>query len=164
MPGLPDLTVYPFLLRTVQPPLAEVEGKRRQGLRRIGKRLVLHLMIAGNMLSGDISGWPRLLIHLLMAAFLVSCVLREDHHLAKPLGWGLVKRIGEISYGIYLLHLFTRHGASATLLKLGHDGQSSWALFALCLVFSTLVCEVSFRFYETPCLNLKKRFHRAPGG
>jgi formamidopyrimidine-DNA glycosylase len=79
MPELPDITVYiealdrrvtgaplegvrlasPFLLRTVEPPLADFTGKRVRGLRRIGKRiafdfegdlwLVLHLMIAGRL-------------------------------------------------------------------------------------------------------------------
>ncbi len=79
MPELPDITLYlealesrisgrrlqrirlasPFLLRTVDPPLAAVEQKRVQGLRRLGKRiavgledelwLVLHLMIAGRL-------------------------------------------------------------------------------------------------------------------
>src|SRR6266513_3552166 len=49
----------PFLLRTVDPPLASVEGSRVRDLRRIGKRiavgveddlwLVLHLMIAGRL-------------------------------------------------------------------------------------------------------------------
>ena len=49
----------PFLLRTVQPPLASVEGRAVRELRRIGKRiaisvdgdlwLVLHLMIAGRL-------------------------------------------------------------------------------------------------------------------
>jgi formamidopyrimidine-DNA glycosylase len=49
----------PFLLRSVQPPLSAVEGRRVVGLRRIGKRvvlafegdlfLVLHLMIAGRL-------------------------------------------------------------------------------------------------------------------
>jgi formamidopyrimidine-DNA glycosylase len=48
-----------FLLRTVQPPIAEVEGRTVRELRRIGKRiaigvdgdlwLVLHLMIAGRL-------------------------------------------------------------------------------------------------------------------
>jgi formamidopyrimidine-DNA glycosylase len=77
MPELPDLTVYietigaktigstlehvrvasPFLVRTVEPPLRAVEGKRVLGLRRVGKRivfalegdlfLVVHLMISG---------------------------------------------------------------------------------------------------------------------
>jgi formamidopyrimidine-DNA glycosylase len=79
MPELPDLTVYlealeqrilgrrlerlrlpsPFLLRTVTPPIAAVEGRRVLGLRRIGKRIaigledelwvVFHLMIAGRL-------------------------------------------------------------------------------------------------------------------
>jgi formamidopyrimidine-DNA glycosylase len=79
MPELPDVVVYlealaprvlgqplqrvrlasPFLLRSVTPPLAAVEGHRVIGLRRLGKRLVfalegelflvLHLMIAGRL-------------------------------------------------------------------------------------------------------------------
>jgi formamidopyrimidine-DNA glycosylase len=79
MPELPDVAVYvlhlaarivgqrlerirllnPFLLRTVEPPIAAVEGLRVIGARRLGKRivvalegelfLVLHLMIAGRL-------------------------------------------------------------------------------------------------------------------
>jgi formamidopyrimidine-DNA glycosylase len=79
MPELPDITLYlaqltprilhqpllgitirsPFVLRSVDPPLSAVEGKRVIGLRRLGKRIVLalegdlfvviHLMIAGRL-------------------------------------------------------------------------------------------------------------------
>jgi formamidopyrimidine-DNA glycosylase len=79
VPELPDVTVYlealerrisgatlerlrlltPFLLRSVEPPLSAVTGKRVVGLRRLGKRLVIaleddlflviHLMIAGRL-------------------------------------------------------------------------------------------------------------------
>jgi len=79
MPELPDIAAYmealgprvigqpletvrvaaPFLLRTVDPPVAAVEGRKVHELRRIGKRiamgvegdlwLVLHLMIAGRL-------------------------------------------------------------------------------------------------------------------
>ncbi|HEY6293771.1 MAG TPA: DNA-formamidopyrimidine glycosylase family protein [Terriglobia bacterium] len=79
MPELPDVVVYlealeprilgqrlervrlasPFLLRTVTPPIQDLEGKTVQSLRRLGKRiaigfengrwLVLHLMIAGRL-------------------------------------------------------------------------------------------------------------------
>jgi formamidopyrimidine-DNA glycosylase len=79
MPELPDIAAYisaletrivaqpiehirlasPFLLRTVQPPLADVEGHIVRDLRPIGKRiaigvegdlwLVLHLMVAGRL-------------------------------------------------------------------------------------------------------------------
>src|SRR5215469_7191727 len=79
MPELPDIAAYitaldarivgrplesvrlasPFLLRTVEPPLTQAEGRQVRELRRIGKRiaigveeelwLVLHLMIAGRL-------------------------------------------------------------------------------------------------------------------
>jgi formamidopyrimidine-DNA glycosylase len=79
MPELPDIAAYitaleprsvgepiehirlasPFLLRTVDPPISAIEGRRVRELRRIGKRiaigieddlwLVLHLMIAGRL-------------------------------------------------------------------------------------------------------------------
>jgi formamidopyrimidine-DNA glycosylase len=79
VPELPDVTVYieslekriagsvlervrlssPFLLRSVEPPIAAAEGRRVLGLRRLGKRivivlegeifLVVHLMIAGRL-------------------------------------------------------------------------------------------------------------------
>jgi formamidopyrimidine-DNA glycosylase len=79
MPELPDIETYlsalrprivgqpleqarlgsPFLLRTVDPPLASFAGRRVEGLRRLGKRIVfgfegerfmvLHLMITGRL-------------------------------------------------------------------------------------------------------------------
>ncbi|HEU4827697.1 MAG TPA: DNA-formamidopyrimidine glycosylase family protein [Gemmatimonadales bacterium] len=79
MPELPDITIYvealqrhivgaplarvriasPFVLRTFDPPIQAAEGKTVQGVRRIGKRIVLaleeelflivHLMVAGRL-------------------------------------------------------------------------------------------------------------------
>jgi formamidopyrimidine-DNA glycosylase len=84
VPELPDITLYlealaprvlhqplerlrianPFLLRTPDPPISSVEGRRVTGLRRLGKRivmavegdlfLVLHLMIAGRLRWRDV--------------------------------------------------------------------------------------------------------------
>jgi formamidopyrimidine-DNA glycosylase len=94
MPELPDITLYiaqlqpriagqplnqivlrsPFLLRSVDPPLSAVEGKRVTGLRRLGKRIVLeledqlflviHLMIAGRLrwVTTDTKGGGKLLL------------------------------------------------------------------------------------------------------
>jgi formamidopyrimidine-DNA glycosylase len=83
MPELPDITVYiealerrilgapllgariksPFLMRTVEPRMAAFEGRRVEGVHRLGKRivigfegdlwLVLHLMIAGRLHWGE---------------------------------------------------------------------------------------------------------------
>ena len=79
MPELPDISVYlecleprilgqpleqtrirsPFLVRTFEPPISEVDGKKVVGLRRLGKRIaweledglfmVFHLMVAGRL-------------------------------------------------------------------------------------------------------------------
>jgi formamidopyrimidine-DNA glycosylase len=79
LPELPDIVVYiealerrisglplervrlgsPFVLRSVEPPIAAIEGRRVVGLRRLGKRIVIefdgdlfavvHLMIAGRL-------------------------------------------------------------------------------------------------------------------
>jgi len=97
VPELPDIAVYiehlegriagqtlervrlanPFLLRSVAPPIASAEGRKVQGTRRIGKRivislegglfLVLHLMIAGRLrwlAKGD-----KLPVRITLAAF-----------------------------------------------------------------------------------------------
>lgn len=88
MPELPDITIYieslkrhvlgervqsirvrsPFVVRSVEPPVAALEGRRATAFRRLGKRiviafeddlfLVLHLMIAGRLRlrpAGDVA-------------------------------------------------------------------------------------------------------------
>jgi formamidopyrimidine-DNA glycosylase len=89
VPELPDIVTYlgalekrvvgqplvklrlqsPFLLRTVDPPIAEIEGKRVKALERLGKRLVfrfendlylvLHLMISGRLKWGAAGAKPN---------------------------------------------------------------------------------------------------------
>ena len=96
MPELPDITVYldaltrrvlgrtlwrvqlvsPFVLRTVDPPLAALSGKTVREIRRIGKRiafalddelfLVIHLMVAGRFKWHDKT--PKLSRRLALAA------------------------------------------------------------------------------------------------
>ena len=82
MPELPDITIYlealdrrilgrrlervdvvnPFVLRSVDPPLAEAFGANVTGLRRLGKRIVIELS------AGPPSPVPLfLVIHLMIA-------------------------------------------------------------------------------------------------
>ena len=97
MPELPDILAYlealaprvvdqpiesarllsPFVLRTVDPPFAELHGKRVRALDRLGKRivfvveddlyLVIHLMIAGRLRWRDRDG--KLFGRITLAAF-----------------------------------------------------------------------------------------------
>jgi formamidopyrimidine-DNA glycosylase len=99
MPELPDVTLYlealekrirdqplervrlasPFLLRTVEPPIAAVHGRRVRRFRRLGKRialglegdlwLVLHLMINGRLHWKEPGKGARLAGRHVLAAF-----------------------------------------------------------------------------------------------
>ncbi|MEL7482937.1 MAG: acyltransferase [Planctomycetota bacterium] len=107
----------------------------------------------------DISGLPRLIIHLAMTLLLASIVVREGHWLRRPLTLWPIKRIGVISYGMYLYHMwcfhFVREGFRAT--GLNYD-TIVWLFPLVGLLVTYVVAEASFRLVETPILRLKKRF------
>jgi peptidoglycan/LPS O-acetylase OafA/YrhL len=109
-------------------------------------------------LPGEIGipGWQRLIIHLLMSLLLASCVIQEQHSLTKFFTYSPIRRIGVISYGMYLLHMLTRD-VSERILNLTNL-HFSCDLFLLCFATTAIVSEISFRYYEQPFLNLKKGF------
>ena len=99
MPELPDVVVYlealtrhvvgrrlerlnllsPFVLRSVDPPIASVQGQTVRGVRRIGKRIVLvfdddvflvmHLMIAGRLRWREPGKKPGMGPKMILASF-----------------------------------------------------------------------------------------------
>lgn len=104
----------------------------------------------------DLSGLPRLSLQLAIAALLATCVVREDHALAGCLRFAPLGRIGIVSYGMYLLHMFAVGPAEAVVRKVGFGGAP--ATFAVCGALTYVAAEISFRFYETPWLRWKRRF------
>jgi formamidopyrimidine-DNA glycosylase len=108
MPELPDVTLYlecmasrclgqpleairivgPSLLRSVDPPIANAAGRRVQGLRRLGKRIVLeleddlflvfHLMIAGRFRWRDRGARPSRKIGLAALDFPTGTLLLTE--------------------------------------------------------------------------------------
>lgn len=105
---------------------------------------------------GDISGIWRLLIQLVMFLWLASLVIQEDHSMKCFMQLYPVKRIGQISYGMYVYHMFALHIARVLLEKLNLNGE--YFLFLLGSVITIIVADLSFRFYETPFLRLRKHF------
>ena len=104
----------------------------------------------------DISGLPRLAIQVCMALLLTSCVIRQDHYLNPVLTFQPVKRIGTVSYGIYLLHIISIVIVTKILNRFGVDYEIF--VFLLGALLSIILAEISFRFYERPFLQLKKKF------
>ena len=95
-------------------------------------------------------------IHLSLLLFLASCVVRERHVLQPALQLWALRRIGIVSYGIYLYHHLVRHFVDRGI---GHFGPISKIAFTVLLSLATWAfAEASYRFYELRFLALKARF------
>lgn len=127
-------------------------------------RASLILMVATALACNDpwpgLDGWPRLTIQVLMTLLLAASVIREDTWLNRALDIPAIRRVGVISYGMYIFHEFAAHVARA--LVGDQDTAPPLANFAITLTLTILVAELSYRFFETPFLRLKDRLgHKA---
>jgi peptidoglycan/LPS O-acetylase OafA/YrhL len=110
-----------------------------------------------NFSPSDISGFPRLWIQLLMALWLGSLVVREEHALQPLMMATPIARIGKISYGIYMCHIwvFTIVASATRLLPVHWGLGQSFPLFVSGTLATFLIAEMSYRFYEMPFLRWK---------
>jgi peptidoglycan/LPS O-acetylase OafA/YrhL len=124
---------------------------------RFAPLIAIGLVFAlANYAPGDMTGWPRIAIHIAMLALVGSCVIKEANVLAPALSLWPVRRIGVVSYGIYLYHLLVMHfvlkGAGAAGLLPG------FATFVITVFATWAVAELSYRFFESHFLALKVRY------
>ena len=117
--------------------------------------VILVLCIA--ISSGDISGFERLVIQLAMVTWLASLVIRENHVLRSVMAFFVIKRLGQISYGMYVYHMFALH-IVREILNRSDMPVDSYYLFAIGALLTIFIAELSFRLYETPILSLSHRF------
>lgn len=117
------------------------------------------LMLAASYPADDISGWQRLAIHWAMLVFVATCVIREQNVLRPILSLWLIRRIGIVSYGMYLYQHIVGHFTHRILEIMVIP--SRYAYFVGTAFAAWAVAECSFRFFETPFLAAKARF--APG-
>jgi peptidoglycan/LPS O-acetylase OafA/YrhL len=165
-PNQPDFlrqtTFTPILLgvtlaHCLHDPVRYAWFARAVGARYAAPVLLLALVVLGNVLPDDIRGIGRLATHLTMFLFLASVVVREDNGLRRFLTHRVIARIGALSYGIYLLHHIGLTAATKALHVAGLP-EAPLALFFLGSVAAIALAELSFRFWETPFLNLRNRF------
>jgi peptidoglycan/LPS O-acetylase OafA/YrhL len=104
-------------------------------------------------------GWAKLAVHSIFMMLLGSMVIRDDHYARPILTFGPIARLGVISYGIYLYHVWV----IAVLEYLQHrydPGAIGKPMeFAVATAATVAVAEVSFWLVERPLLRLKDRYH-----
>jgi peptidoglycan/LPS O-acetylase OafA/YrhL len=81
-----------------------------------------------------------------------ACCIREDNGIAWLMANPVVRYVGTISYGMYLLHMLGINAAKK--LELPHD----WRYFAISLALSIGLASASYWLYERQFLKLKHRF------
>ncbi len=86
-----------------------------------------------------------------------SCVIREDHVLARLFRFPLLVRIGVVSYGMYLLHMLAVNTVKALVMpRLGITSPWFWSFASMAAAY--LAAEASFFLFESRILRLKERF------
>jgi peptidoglycan/LPS O-acetylase OafA/YrhL len=121
--------------------------------------LFVALLFATSEVAPDLSkGWARSLLHLNFMLLLGSLVIREDHFARPFLALPLLARMGVISYGIYLYHMWIIDICRSGLSYLHLGAGRGFFMFILVTVVTVAVAEASYRFIEQPLLQIKRRF------
>jgi peptidoglycan/LPS O-acetylase OafA/YrhL len=101
--------------------------------------------------------WPLFATHLTMTALVGACALRRDHVLAPVFEHRVLRHVGKVSYGIYLLNV----PVVSALRKLLGPTAPTLLVFAVAMFASVAAATLSFRFVEEPLLAARERFrHR----
>ena len=111
------------------------------------------LFIVVNIPGENIAGIIRFSIHLLMTGLLASCVINQKNCLSPILENAYVKRVGIISYGMYLYHLIANHFVKIFTSHFSIENTTLY--FALLVLLTIAISEASYRLIEQPILRFK---------
>jgi peptidoglycan/LPS O-acetylase OafA/YrhL len=94
---------------------------------------------------------PDIVPQVAMMLLVTTCVVRPENLLAPVLDNRAVRYVGTVSYGIYLMHMLNVNLARRVI-----PGGSRLAIFALAFPATIVVAGLSFKYFETPVMNLKR--------
>jgi len=99
-----------------------------------------------------------LAIDISMALMVVTTMVRPRHHLRLLLDNRVVRYVGAISYGMYLMHMLAYQIARKLLGQTGNE----WGCFLATSVLVISIASISYYSFERRIQALKKRFERFP--
>jgi len=106
-----------------------------------------------------VPGIPGFVTAVLFAAWVGACVIQTRHPLIKLFTYGPIAYVGSISYGMYMLHMLCKNAATKILGALGLHG-GGLEVFGLTFVLTVVAASLSFKYFESWFLGIKKRFER----
>ncbi|HEX8520955.1 MAG TPA: acyltransferase [Tepidisphaeraceae bacterium] len=104
---------------------------------------------------------PTLLLHVLMACLVVAVCLPGKKVLGKMLSNRVVRYVGMISYGMYLLHMI---GMQLARRVPGVKDHGNGAAFVAATLITLVLATGSYWTFERWILKLKDRFRPEPAG
>jgi peptidoglycan/LPS O-acetylase OafA/YrhL len=122
----------------------------------LGWRWSAPLLLAACAYWLSLPATPYLSLSFSLAALVGSVAMRADNGLAWLLESAALRRIGVLSYAIYLLHI-TALGLVRRFLPNLQD-SAAW-VFLLGLPLSLVFAEAAHRLVEQPFLRWRTRFH-----
>ena len=140
---------------------AKSSGKFRKALAQVIGFICLAALITAMFLLTDASPYTfreGIAACSLVVAILIWCLLKPGSLLAKAGELRPLKYIGTRSYGLYLWHWPIFIVATALYPAAVYSLQY-WVRSALCVLVTLLICELSYRFLETPVR--KRGFRKA---
>jgi peptidoglycan/LPS O-acetylase OafA/YrhL len=99
---------------------------------------------------------PFLAACLATTALVGACVVREDNGLAWVLKLRPIAYIGVLSYGMYLFNSLSIHAVKAALERVGI--VHPLLMFPCGVGLAVAAAAFSYKYFETPFLDLKKKF------
>jgi peptidoglycan/LPS O-acetylase OafA/YrhL len=94
-----------------------------------------------------------IIVALISTLLVGSCVASEDHGLSKVLAWRPLVSIGQVSYGIYMMHMLITNVVERAPINL-----PVYARIPLVAGLTWGMAWLSFHYYESRFLKLKTRF------
>jgi peptidoglycan/LPS O-acetylase OafA/YrhL len=122
-------------------------------LGRVWSAPVAALLLAAAIVADT----PLQVIEVLMVLVVAATCIVDWTPLHPILRWRPLAFVGVISYGVYLLHNLCANVARLFTTRATHE-HDGLLLFGVTLVLVVLAAYLSFRFFETPVLRLKRRF------
>jgi peptidoglycan/LPS O-acetylase OafA/YrhL len=111
---------------------------------------LLAMAVAGFALSA-----PFGIVDIVLAALVAVCCIREDHLAAPLLKARPMRFVGEISYGMYLLHMLAVNAVRHIVGR-----RFGTPVFVPATGLTIAMAYASYRWFETPILRYRDRLKR----